>query len=238
MANIQQKTVGRSTLLLTTDLLPEITVEMFDIAYWQAQDKVIGQASGRGTTFFFRENQHEYVLRHYRRGGLIGKLIADQYLYTGVTQTRAYREMHLLDYMCAQNLNVPKPVAARIARQGLTYCADIILQKIPQATDVFSLLLSKTLEPSIWLGIGQAIRQLHDHQIYHHDLNIHNIMLDGHDKVWIIDFDKCGIREGESWKNDNLQRLLRSLQKESARQARFTWTLQDWQHLLLGYQPV
>ena len=236
MANIQQKTVGHSTLLFTHDLLPGIAVNMFDIAYWQAQGKVIGQASGRGTTFFFSENQHDFVLRHYRRGGLIGKLIADQYIYTGLEQTRAYQEMHLLDYMCTQNLPVPQPVAARIVRQGFTYCADIILQKIPQASDVFGLLLDNALEAKTWLAIGATIRQLHNHQIYHHDLNIHNIMLDRHNKVWIIDFDKCRIREGNNWKNDNLLRLQRSLQKELSKHPRFVWTPQDWQHLLLGYQ--
>ena len=63
--------------------------------------------------------------------------------------------------------------------------------------------------------IGQTIAKFHHHQIYHHDLNIHNIMLDIENEVWLIDFDKCGIRQGSNWKNSNMARLKRSFEKEN-----------------------
>ncbi|KXI29800.1 3-deoxy-D-manno-octulosonic acid kinase [Paraglaciecola hydrolytica] len=236
MANIKQKTIGNSVLLYVEDYLPELGTEMFNAQYWLERNKVIGQAAGRGTTFFFRENEQDFVLRHYRRGGLIGKLIKDQYLYTGLEQSRAYLEMHLLNAMEIKQLAVPKAVAARIERRGMYYRADIILQKIPLAKDVFTHLLTSSLPSTIWHKVGMAIRQLHEQQIYHHDLNIHNIMLDNQDKVWLIDFDKCHAREGNSWKNANLQRLQRSLHKEKNKYAEFQWQPQDWQSCFEGYQ--
>ena len=236
MVNIKQKTIGNSVLLYADNLLPDVCVEMFDAVYWQKQDKVIGQATGRGTTFFFRENGHDFVLRHYRRGGLVGKVVKDYYFFSGLKTTRAYLEMHLLNTMHAKQLPVPLAVAARIVRRGLFYRADIILQKIPQATDIFNILMKKTVSVIIWHKIGAAIRQLHEQQIYHHDLNIHNIMLGKDDKVWLIDFDKCRQREGEGWKADNLKRLQRSLSKELAKHPDFCWKEQEWQLCLDGYQ--
>ena len=236
MANIKQKTIGNSTLLYSHNCLSEVNVDMFEAQYWQEQNKIIGQAVGRGTTFFFRENGHDFVLRHYRRGGLIGKFIKDQYFYTGLEKTRAYLEIHLLNTMYAKHLPVPQAVAARIVRKGLFYQADIILQKIPQARDVFTILLEQQISSTIWHKIGVVIRQLHEQQIYHHDLNIHNIMLDEHDKIWLIDFDKCEQRAGETWKVDNLKRLQRSLYKELAKYPNFKWQAQDWLLCLEGYE--
>ncbi|WP_340679490.1 3-deoxy-D-manno-octulosonic acid kinase [Paraglaciecola sp.] len=236
MANIKQKTIGNSTLLYLDNYLPEISVEMFEAQYWQAQNKIIGQAEGRGTTFFFRENNHDFVLRHYRRGGLIGKFIEDLYFFSGLAKTRAFVEMHLLNTMYAKQLPVPQAVAARVVRRGLFFRADIILQKIPQASDLFTILLEQQVPATIWHKIGVVIRQLHRQQIYHHDLNIHNIMLDNDDKIWLIDFDKCGQRAGETWKADNLQRLQRSLYKELAKHPDFKWQTQDWLLCLEGYE--
>ena len=39
-------------------------------------------------------------------------------------------------------------------------------------------------------------------------------MLDIKNEVWLIDFDKCGIRQGSNWKNSNMVRLKRSFEKE------------------------
>ena len=236
MANIKQKTIGNSTLLYSHNYLPEVSVEMFEAQYWQEQNKIIGQAEGRGTTFFFCENGQDFVLRHYLRGGLVGKFIKDMYFYTGLEKTRAYLEMHLLNDMYARQLPVPQAVAARVVRHGLFYRADIILQKIPQASDVFTILLQRQVPSTIWHKIGVVIRQLHGQQIYHHDLNIHNIMLDLEDKIWLIDFDKCEQRAGETWKEDNLNRLQRSLEKELAKNSEFKWQAQDWLLCLEGYQ--
>lgn len=235
MSDIKQKTVADKVLLFNPDLLSDISDDMFDASYWQAKSQIIGQAFGRGTTTFFCHQQNEFVLRHYHRGGLIGKVVKDQYVYTGLKATRAYVEMHLLNTMHDLGLAVPRPAAARIEKKGLFYQADIILQKITGATDAFTLLQSRSFAAELWHNIGREIKRLHEQQIYHHDLNIHNIMLDEQNKVWLIDFDKCEVRDGDEWKNQNLQRLQRSLVKEKTKKPEFYWQPEEWQSCLMGY---
>lgn len=203
------------------------------------ENKVTGTSSGRNTTYFFAHNEQEFVLRHYYRGGLFGKLINDSYWYSGIENTRAYRELDLLQQLRALGLHVPIPTAARLTRSGLFYRADIIIEKIPNAIDAFHKLLAAPLSKSIWQSIGRCIRSFHNHRVYHSDLNIHNIMVDDNDSIWLIDFDKGEIREpnnNEEWKQDNLARLKRSLLKEQAKHSQFHWQEDHWLWLMQGYQ--
>ena len=81
MAYIQQKAVKSHIMLFDADHFPAPVPKMFTGQYWKTQNAITGQTTGRGTTYFFQHNKNEYVLRHYRRGGLIGKVLSDQYMY-------------------------------------------------------------------------------------------------------------------------------------------------------------
>lgn len=218
------------------DLLPNIDVNGFDGQWWKHNGNLTGESVGRGTTYFFRHQQHEFVLRHYLRGGLIGKLLTDQYLYTGLENTRAWQEKDLLSRMINMGLPVPTPAAARVEKVGLFYRADLITVKIPDARDLHHMLLESELSDDVWHNIGATIACFHKQQVYHHDLNIHNIMLDDAGKVWLIDFDKCAIRAGDYWKQQNIERLRRSLEKETSKYNNYQFTQQNWQKLLKGYE--
>ena len=76
---------------------------------------------------------------------------------------------------------------------------------------------------------------MHDAGVNHTDLNIHNILLDTSQNVWIIDFDKCGHQAGDDWKEGNLNRLKRSFLKE-VNKRQIQWQEPDWEPLLQGYQ--
>ena len=211
-------------------------VQWFDYLYWQNQDTIVGSAQGRGTTYFIEYQSQQWVLRHYCRGGLIAKLFFDQYLYLGKQKSRAYAELKLLAQMQLLGLPAPTPVAAKIRRHGLFYRADIICERIANARDVHSHLMEQPLSDEIWQRIGATVAMFHREQVYHHDLNIHNIMLDSEQKIWLIDFDRCCIKTGQRWKQSNLDRLLRSLQKESKRCSHYHFSLQHWQQFMRGYQ--
>src|SRR4029453_11025308 len=62
-----------------------------------------------------------WVLRHYRRGGLIAKLSQDSYLWTGAARTRSFAEWRLLAELRRRGLRVPAPIAARYVRGLFTY---------------------------------------------------------------------------------------------------------------------
>lgn len=219
------------------------TPAMLTPDYWQAMNAVTGSAQGRGTTWFvaFEDalgKQHDWVLRHYYRGGLIGKIITDSYWFTGLENTRAAREFSLLLAMQKLNLPAPKPIAYRVVRQHLTYQADLLSSRIQNAQDLVAILSQEAISECRWQDIGKTIKKFHDHHIYHHDLNAHNILIDDTAQVFLIDFDRGEIRNPPSkqrWKEDNIARLHRSFLKELNQLENFHFTQDNWQQLMAGY---
>ncbi len=97
----------------------EQATEFFQAEFWQKQERVIGSAKGRGTTYFLQTEDWFGVncaLRHYYRGGLWGKLNKDRYHFSALDTTRSFAEFHLLQRLYEAGLPVPKPIAARIQK--------------------------------------------------------------------------------------------------------------------------
>ncbi|UTZ20551.1 3-deoxy-D-manno-octulosonic acid kinase [Vibrio campbellii] len=205
---------GNSTVWFDDEIITDPSQALFDAQYWQEQDKVVGSATGRGTTWFVQLENMQAALRHYRRGGLFGKVVKDHYWFTGWEQTRSAQEFKLLQNLIDAGVNVPRPIAARAVKSGFTYQADLLSERIPNAKDLVSILLEKPLSEAMYQKVGQEIAKMHRANVNHTDLNIHNILIDDQDKVWIIDFDKCRKQDYGNWKQSNLNRLKRSFQKE------------------------
>lgn len=206
----------------------------FDEEYWKTKNAIIGSAEGRGTTWFIQLDGLQAALRHYRRGGLFGKLVSDHYIFNGYQKTRSIAEFYLLNDLRIKGVNVPTPIAAKVKKNGFSYQADLLTEKIPDAKDLVDILQGRQLLQQEYFSIGREINKLHSAQVNHTDLNIHNILLDKNGKVWIIDFDKCYQQSGDSWKEANLQRLLRSFRKEVTKRD-IKWHEADWQSLHRGY---
>ena len=206
----------------------------FEIEYWQQENKVVGSAQGRGTTWFIQLDGLQAAWRHYRRGGLFGKLIAESYLFKGWQKTRCFQEWQLLALMRKQGIQVPRPIAARATKSGLTYRADLLSEKIPNARDLVSILQEQPLDAEIYRKIGHEIRKMHQVQVNHTDLNIHNILIDDDEKVWLIDFDKCYQQSGEAWKQNNWDRLKRSFEKEQKKGRQIHWSAAEFELLFEG----
>lgn len=216
------------------NLLVDDPFKVFDSLYWQQKDAILGSAKGRGITWFVRTEKLNAALRHYYRGGLFGKLVSDLYPFFGWEKTRAYREFELLAYLREEKVPVPRPIAARVVRHGLLYRADLLSELIPNAKDLVAILIEHSISDNMCRAIGRVVRRLHDVGVCHTDLNIHNILIDTDDKVWLIDFDKCDRRSGEAWKQENLSRLQRSFNKEIEKR-RIQWRAEQWDILLQGY---
>jgi 3-deoxy-D-manno-octulosonic acid kinase len=226
---------GNECIWFDDAVLSESPEVCFDIGFWQNAGKVTGSAWGRGTTWFLQLDKLQGALRHYRRGGLFGKLVKDHYLFCGWKQTRSYQEFQLLKYLAEAGVHVPRPIAARAIRHLFSYQADLLSEKIPHARDLVSILQAEPLSAAMYQCIGREIRKMHDAGVNHTDLNIHNLLCDNCSKVWIIDFDKCCQQSGDKWKRANLDRLLRSFRKEKNKYDIF-WEEQDFNALLAGYQ--
>lgn len=195
-----------------------------------------GEASGRGRTYFIRISDGDWVLRHYRRGGIFAGLLGDSYLWTGIERTRAWREWRMLQTLFERGLPVPRPIAARVVRSTTTYKADLITQRLQGTRSLAQLLSQQTLNDDGWKAIGACIRRFHDSGVYHADLNAHNILLTAAQKVYLIDFDKGSLGADAHGRHvRNLARLQRSLIKLGSTVDDFHYTEAAWQSLRAGY---
>ena len=145
------------------------------------------------------------------------------------------REFVLLRHLRPLGLPVPAPVAARHQQHGLGHRCDIAVRWVPNTQNLVERLQAGTVSANEWSALGQAIRRLHNAQVFHSDLNAHNLLLDDQGQAWVVDFDKCRLRAGEAWKADNLARLRRSLSKEKARHPRLHWCEENWKAFFSGY---
>lgn len=235
MVEMKQIELGGQHILYDAVRQSNINENWFEPEYWQARQSVTGTAQGRASTVFFEYQSWEYVLRHYRRGGLIAGFILDRYMWTGLHRTRAWQEWHLLAQMKQLGLPVPVPVAFRVQRTGLCYRADLIMEKIVNASSLADSLSQAPVPDKLWRQIGSVIKQFHSAGVDHKDLNAHNILLQD-EQIYLIDFDRGQIRAGKKhWQQRNLKRLLRSLKKLKSNRETFCFMPENWQALLSGY---
>lgn len=216
---------------------------LFDRRYWRELGALTEVSGGRGSVCFLRTDAGRWVLRHYRRGGLIARFSADRYLWLGAARTRSFAEWRLLAELRRRGLPVPAPIAAGYVRTGLTYRADLITAELPGARTLAHAMAdakSAPLSADGWRDIGRTIAAFHVHGVHHADLNAHNILLtDAGDPpaVHIIDFDRGRIRARGAWEQQVLGRLRRSLEKVG-RQRGIAFADEQWRWLIEGTQSL
>ncbi len=209
--------------------------ELFCPADLEARGIICGRAAGRGTTYFLTAGSREWVLRHYRRGGLPAKIFSDQYVGLRPERSRAWKEWRLLTELYQRNFPVPRPVAACTKLYPGFYRCDLITERIPEARSLADILKQQSLSCDLWHQIGACVRMFHDAGVYHADLNAQNILLDDKGAVFLIDFDRCDIRTSGQWKSRNIERLHRSFAKLVAVTSSIHFNEADWKCLLSGY---
>jgi 3-deoxy-D-manno-octulosonic acid kinase len=208
---------------------------VFDPVHWQAQGALETTRGGRGTVAFVRASRDQlWVLRHYRRGGLIAHLSDDLYVWTGADRTRAFREWRLLRQLRAWGLPVPAPVAARYQRAGFFYRADLITAELPVRRTLTQALQQASLPNETWHAIGQCVGSLHARGVQHADLNAHNLLVGAGNDIYVLDFDRGRIRARGAWERAVLARLQRSLRKVTTGLPAERFTEAHWQALLAG----
>jgi len=234
-SEVKRGALAGGAMLYDASRASNLSSEWFEPRYWQARGELEGSAQGRGAALFVRSGERRYVLRHYRRGGWLAPLLRDRYPWRGEQNTRSFTEWQLTYSLHRAGLPVPAPIAARYRNSGGSYTADLITERVPAVGSLAECLRTGALSVLTWISIGRCIRRFHDFGVCHADLNAHNILL-SEENVYLIDFDRCQLRAPGLWRDGNLVRLRRSLEK-------VTWALpserfgeSDWHGLLDGYR--
>lgn len=228
----------RSSVIVYDDrLVGQISPEIFSLSYWPDAEVVPGYSGGRGATLFVSNEGSDWVLKHYHRGGLVGRMIDDGFIWTNLERARSVVEMDVLAAMSKFGLPAPMPVAAHVVRRGFVYTADLITARIPDVTPFSTRIKNGPAGAAIWKDVGKCIAQFHNAGFYHADLSTHNLQIDSTDKIFLLDWDRGRQRKTGSWRKENLGRLHRSCIKVS-REGQAHFRPDDWNALVDGYQSA
>lgn len=231
------ESLANVSILHDADAVSDFPPQYFDPEHWRENGGYEGEAEeGKGSTVFVRHEGQSWAMRHYCRGGGMALLFRDIYLWLGLQRTRPWREWYLLAKLHEQGLPVPAPIAARVVRSRFVYRADLVMQKIENARIWQDYMREDALRATDWQALGRFLRRFHDAGLYHHDLNIRNIMRTGDGELYLIDFDQARLRSsGSAWKRQNLERLHRSIDKLQRQGIDLHFSEPSWRQMLQGY---
>lgn len=213
----------------------------FDPSALAARGATAAAGTGRAATLRFDWGGRALVLRHFRRGGLVRHLTDDRYLRVGLRNSRPWRELALLTRLHAGGMPVPAPAAARIAPLGAMspwYRGDLVTGFLDGTQTLTERLRHGGADAVPWPEIGATIARFHCVGVDHVDLNAHNVLLDGDDRVYLIDFDRARLRWSGRWSRRNLNRLRRSLAKIARAEPSIAYSEGGWHRLMAGYRSA
>ena len=169
---------------------------------------------GRDTLIFSNiEGLGLVAIKSYRRGGWIRYLMKRRYLKIG--KTRAQLEFEFLQYIRNLGICAPRPVA--YAHSGhILYRAWLVSHAIEQPISLALLSLKNERKSrQIMESVIEQISLLIQNGILHVDLHPGNIVTDSDNQIYLVDFDKGKIYQGnrEKLKNRYLSRWQRAVNK-------------------------
>ncbi|GMV28887.1 MAG: hypothetical protein AMXMBFR59_10120 [Rhodanobacteraceae bacterium] len=243
------KTTDASAILCDASIAAQVGDDWFDPAHWQAGLV----AGGRGSAWRVQTPAGAAVLRHYRRGGALARLLGDRYWWQRAELTRPFAEFRLLQRLQALRLPVPEPLAARYRRVGVFYRADLLTRLIADAETLAQRIAGRRVDAATMQRVGATVARFHAARVWHADLNAHNVLLvdvperaslavrdEATTRVHLIDFDRSELRApAGDWPEQNLARLRRSLLKlGAAADGEYEFDTTLWQPLRAGYSAA
>ena len=227
---------GNCYILQPSERAADYSREQFEPGYWRERPGYTAIDGGRGGSCRIEIDGREAILRRYMRGGFVGKVLSDRYLWFGKALTRPWLEWRILEQARAAGLPVPEPLAACVCRHGLSYRAALITAFLDDTETLTHRLARERLKLSSWQRLGVLVRRLHAAGIRHADLNSDNILIDSRNRFYLIDFDKARVMKRlDDWQWRPLYRLQRSIVKRNQLR-HLHYAEDDWQALMDGYQ--
>jgi len=205
-------------------------------ALWRLEGCSLAGSGGRSRVYRFAlatgetGTEEEWgIVRPCRRGGLWGRLARDAY----VLRNRPLQEFRVHRYCQERGLPVPEVLGVGWRRSGLLVRGALATRYV-EARSLQEWLSRQDAPPGdVLLQVGKVIRDLHDAGVWHADLQVRNILVDGGGAVHVLDFDKArrAGRLGTVARARNLMRLRRSFEKNGL-------SLAAYQRVVEGYGPL
>ena len=163
--------------------------------------------TGRGAAWRMTTPHGDWVVRHYRRGGAIARVLHDEYLRAG--EPRPLRELHASIAARARGVDTPEVVAAIAYLSGPLYRADLATRFVAGSRDLATVTFESdeafpvegdriTVCAAAWHAAGRLLRATFAAGIEHADLNLRNILIAGAPttpRALLLDLDRATVHE-------------------------------------------
>jgi 3-deoxy-D-manno-octulosonic acid kinase len=171
--------------------------------------------TGRGAAY----RTGDWVVRHYRRGGAVARMLTDEYPRIGAP--RPLRELRASTAARTRGIDTPEVLACALYPSGIMYRADIATRFIPDARDLADVTFGgdAAFAAAAWRAAGALLRRAFDAGVVHADLNLRNLLVQrtpDEPRAWLLDLDRAHVRDravSDVARNSMLARLHRSRQK-------------------------
>ena len=151
----------------------------------------VGEVRGRGIALVASFGPDVWVVRHYRRGGSVARLLGDRYVRTGTP--RPLHELQVSSAARQRGISTPEVSAAAWYDVGAFRRCDIAVTYIPRASDLAAILAGGDTTVQVTRAAG-LIRDFLRKGLLHRDLNIKNILISA-DQAYVLDLDRCELVE-------------------------------------------
>lgn len=170
-------------------------------------------AGGRARHAVVRYRGEEWVVKTYRRGGVLGKLNSQRYWGSG----RFLQELRLANAAEAAGVPTAEILALILEPAGLGSLRAWLVTRYLRGSLPLDQAFGNPPDALLFHEAGRVVRRMHLAGIDHRDLHLGNIMGERSGdlaRVHVVDWDLACLRSRDTWNPcSNLSRLWRSLEK-------------------------
>jgi 3-deoxy-D-manno-octulosonic acid kinase len=177
---------------------------------------------GRGVAHRVTAADASWVVRHYRRGGSIARVLGDRYLRVGTP--RPLTELRASHAARVKGVRTPAVEALFFRSDGVFYRADLATRYVPDARDLASCVFECAESGddgalhAAWRAAGALLGTTFAAGVVHPDLNLGNVLLQADGtavRAHLIDLDRVRVvdRLTEAQRGRMLSRFHRSRRK-------------------------
>lgn len=129
------------------------------------------------------------VIKHYMRGGLLRFLVQSRFFRWG--PSRSEQEFELLRSVRTKGIRAPEPVL--FATKGsIFYRGWLVMKEISNRKSLAEMSLENEEQSCTFMKeVVEQVQCLIENKIHHVDLHPGNVLIDGNETLFLIDFDKA-----------------------------------------------